>query len=82
MLLKEPAHGQDAHITMARCGSGLGGHSWELKDLLAYLADFIKHFPHGYQRDVKGKLVAPFVTSASGWHCTRRGDWQELGELM
>ena len=82
MLLWDADKGQQKHIEMARCDAGLGGRSWELQDLLAYLADFIKHFPHGYQRDAKNKLVPPFVTGVAGWHCTRRGDWQELGELM
>ena len=63
-------------LHMMRCDSGLGGDSYELEDLLEYLADRVFYFHHCHIRNVAGKLVPPFVAGPSSWHCSRISDWQ------
>jgi hypothetical protein len=63
-------------LKMASCESGLGIGSLYLKDLLAYLADCVYYYPHGYQRGPDGKLIPPFVAGPTGWHCSRNVEWQ------
>ena len=61
---------------MMRCDAGLGGDSHEFYDLLEYLADQVQYFPESHYRNKKGKLVPPFITKPSRWHCTKQGDWE------
>ena len=63
-------------LHMMRCESGLGGESYELQDLLEYLADRVIHFPPCHIRNAAGKLAPPFVTGPRSWHCSRSSDWQ------
>lgn len=62
-------------LDMSSPMSGLGGNSFELEDLLEYLADAAFYFRESHFRTMSGKLVPPLVTQISRWHCTRQGDW-------
>ena len=61
---------------MAQCGSGLGEISFELEDLLEYLADQVRYFASASRRNDKDKLITPFITASSRWHCTKQGEWK------
>ena len=63
-------------LDMYKCGAGLGDLSIELQDLLEYLADTIQYYSPAYGCSPAGKLVPPFLTHETRWHCTRQGDWQ------
>ena len=74
--LATEANQEPTRVWMATPSYGLGSTSWSLQDLLAYLADRIYHYPKGYRRNAKGKLVPPFVTRKESWHCTKSSDWK------
>ena len=63
-------------LHMMRCESGLGGESYDLEDLLEYLADCVFYFHKCHIRNRAGKLVPPFVAGPSSWHCSRISEWQ------
>jgi len=76
---KERASSLQPHtgiLDMFQCESGLNGTSFEMEDLLEYLADAVQHYGPAYGRSNVGKLVPPFLTHPTRWHCTRQGDWQ------
>ena len=50
--------------------SGLGGSSYELEDLLEYLADRVRHFHQCHIRISAGESIPPFVLGLSSWHCS------------
>ena len=61
---------------MAQCGPGLGSVSFEMEDLLEYLADMVRHYASASRRNHRNKLVTPFLTARSRWHCTKQGEWK------
>ena len=63
-------------LEMAQCGSGLGEISFEMEDLLEYLADQVRYFASASRRNDKDKLITPFITAPSRWHCTKQGEWK------
>ena len=75
-------HGCDPILDMFRCDAGLGGTSLVLEDLLEYLADVVRHFAPASCRNSKGKLVLPYLTHPSMWHCTKQGDWQQMRRTL
>ena len=44
--------------------------------MLEYLADAVQYYSSAYGRTNAGKLVLPYLTHPTRWHCTRPGDWQ------
>ena len=63
-------------LEMAQCGPGLGEISFEMEDLLEYLADQVRYFASASRRNDKDKLITPFITAPSRWHCTKQGEWK------
>ena len=63
-------------LDMMRCDEGLGGNSHELYDLLEYLADIVLYFPAAHYLKRNGRLVPPYITKPSKWHCTRQSNWK------
>ena len=77
-----PRHGWDPILDMFRCDAGLGETSLVLEDLLEYSADVVRHFGRAFGRNSKGKLVLPYLTHPSRWHCTKQGDWQQMRRTL
>ena len=75
-LADQPHHQEPSEVWMSLPTAGLGFTSWNLRDLLAYLADRILHYPKTYRLNAIGQLVPPFLTRPGSWHCTRSSDWK------
>ena len=56
-------------LDMLSCDAGLGGTSFEMQDLLEYLADAVQYYSPAYGRTNAGKLVLPYLTHPTRWHC-------------